>query len=194
VHELPVIGAHLQQTLKRRWWKHANIFTSSQQVLLNCSAFFFNWYSGGWSPNWVHSALRPPIVLLCQPRVIMMMKKLVEWWLAGETEVLGENLPPCRFVHHKPHMPARRRTRAAAVGSQLELWHGLTASLPGWRTATALQHPFSVGIYRGREIYWNIRAFQSLFLNFFQIGAKFLSLYLHDQLDCFIKTAQLMEW
>jgi hypothetical protein len=41
--------------------------------------------------------------LLCQPRVIMMMEKSVEW-LAGETEVLGENLPQCRFVHHKPHM------------------------------------------------------------------------------------------
>jgi hypothetical protein len=24
--------------------------------------------------------------------------------LVGETEVLGENLPQCRFVHHKPHM------------------------------------------------------------------------------------------
>jgi hypothetical protein len=42
--------------------------------------------------------------LLCQPRVIMMMmQKLVEW-LAGETEVLGENLPECRFVHYKTHM------------------------------------------------------------------------------------------
>jgi hypothetical protein len=41
--------------------------------------------------------------ILCQLRVIMMMEKLVEW-LAGETEVLGENLPQCRFVHHKPHM------------------------------------------------------------------------------------------
>jgi hypothetical protein len=41
--------------------------------------------------------------LLCQPRVIMMMEKSVEW-LAGETEVLGESLPQCRFVHHKPHM------------------------------------------------------------------------------------------
>jgi hypothetical protein len=41
--------------------------------------------------------------LLCQPRVNMMMEKLVEW-LAGEVEVLGENLPQCRFVHHKPHM------------------------------------------------------------------------------------------
>jgi hypothetical protein len=33
----------------------------------------------------------------------MMMEKLVES-LAGETEVLGENLHQCRFVHHKPHM------------------------------------------------------------------------------------------
>jgi hypothetical protein len=31
------------------------------------------------------------------------MEKLVEW-LARETEVLGENLTKCRFVHHKPNM------------------------------------------------------------------------------------------
>jgi hypothetical protein len=41
--------------------------------------------------------------LLCQPRVIMMMEKLVEW-LAGEAELLGGNLTQCSFVHHKPHM------------------------------------------------------------------------------------------
>jgi hypothetical protein len=35
--------------------------------------------------------------------MIMIMEKFVEW-LAGETEVLGENLPQYRFVHHKPHM------------------------------------------------------------------------------------------
>jgi hypothetical protein len=38
--------------------------------------------------------------------------------IAGETEVLGENLPQCRFVHHKTHMLVRTRTLAAAVGSQ----------------------------------------------------------------------------
>jgi hypothetical protein len=40
-------------------------------------------------------------------------------WLAGETEILGENLPQCRFVHHKPHMlcpdanPCRRGGKPA---------------------------------------------------------------------------------
>jgi hypothetical protein len=57
----------------------------------------------GVESNWVHSALRPPIGLLCQPRVIMMMEKLVEL-LAGETEVLDENLPQCRLVQHRTHM------------------------------------------------------------------------------------------
>jgi hypothetical protein len=41
---------------------------------------------------WVHWALRPPIGLLYLPRVIMTMENWVEWRLAGETEVLEENL------------------------------------------------------------------------------------------------------
>jgi hypothetical protein len=33
-----------------------------------------------------------------------MMEKLVERRLARKTEVLGENLPTYRSVHHKPNM------------------------------------------------------------------------------------------
>jgi hypothetical protein len=69
-----------------------------------CPIFFICIVGGGIK---VHSTLRPPNSLLCQPRVITVMEKSVEW-LAGETEVLGEKLPQCRFVHHKPHMPPVR--------------------------------------------------------------------------------------
>jgi hypothetical protein len=35
--------------------------------------------------------------------MMVIVEKLVEWRLAGETEVLGENVPQRRFVH-KSHM------------------------------------------------------------------------------------------
>jgi hypothetical protein len=54
--------------------------------------------------NWVHSARRPPIGLLYLPPSIVRLKNLVEWWLAGETEVLGENLTQCHSVHYKSYM------------------------------------------------------------------------------------------
>jgi hypothetical protein len=39
--------------------------------------------------------------------------------IAGETEVLGENLPSATLSHHKSHMPRSGfEPRTAAVGSQ----------------------------------------------------------------------------
>jgi hypothetical protein len=35
---------------------------------------------------------------------MMTVEQSVECELAGETEVLGKNLPQCHFVHHKSHM------------------------------------------------------------------------------------------
>jgi hypothetical protein len=35
---------------------------------------------------------------------MVIVEKPMEWRLAGETEVLGENLPQRLFVHRKSHM------------------------------------------------------------------------------------------
>jgi hypothetical protein len=35
----------------------------------------------------------------------VIVEQLVEWRLAGETEVLGENLPQDHFVHQNPTWP-----------------------------------------------------------------------------------------
>jgi hypothetical protein len=85
--------------------------------------------------NWVHSALQPRVGLLCQPRVIRMMEKLMEWWLAGETEVLGENMTQCRFAHHKLRMlnpghrggkPATNRLSYGTAEKDFAVWSYLS--------------------------------------------------------------------
>jgi hypothetical protein len=56
--------------------------------------------------------------------MMMIVEQFVEWRLAGETEVLGENLPQRHFVHQKSHMTRPGlEPRATALGSQrLTAW------------------------------------------------------------------------
>jgi hypothetical protein len=79
----------------------------------------------GFESNWVHSALRPPIGLLCQPRVIMRIEKLVEW-LAGETENTRKKPAPVPLCPPQTPHATGTRTRTATVGSQ---------QLTAWATA-----------------------------------------------------------
>jgi hypothetical protein len=52
--------------------------------------------------------------------MMVIVEQLMEWRLAGETEVLGENLPQSHFVHHKSNMtrpglqPGQPRWEAAS--------------------------------------------------------------------------------
>jgi hypothetical protein len=48
--------------------------------------------------------------------MVMTVEQLVECELAGETEILGENLPHYHFVHSESHMT----------------WHGLEPKPPRW--------------------------------------------------------------
>jgi hypothetical protein len=68
----------------------------------------------------------------------MMMVKLVEL-LAGETEVLGENLPQCRFVHRKHRMLP-----------------GCEPGPPWWE---ASDYPLELrhGLYTCMFMYWTLR-------------------------------------
>jgi hypothetical protein len=109
----------------------------------------------------VHSTLRPLNGLLCQPRVIMIREKSVEW-LAGETEVLEEKPAPVPLWPSQSPHAARTRTRAAAVGSQ--------------RLTAELRHGQSFTPYLGilTSVGWSPSIFsESLFSNFIDIFYTF---------------------
>jgi hypothetical protein len=118
--------------------------------------------------NWVYSALRPPMTYCASPGWLWWRRNWVEW-LAGETEVLGENLLQCRFVHHKPHMlPGREPGRCGGKPVSKRLSYGTTP----WWEVNNITGIFQVSKSRGSywcrrpsidalwQLYWKIAARQ----------------------------------
>jgi hypothetical protein len=57
-----------------------------------------------WGWSWTEFTITEATTgLLYQPRMVMSVERSVEW-VVGETEVSGENLPQCRFVHQRSPM------------------------------------------------------------------------------------------
>jgi hypothetical protein len=96
--------------------------------------------------------------------IMMSVEQSVEWELAGETEVVKENLPQCHFVHQKSRVTwPGLRTRATAIGSLSYgtattdmLLSGLTCLschlvYTRWRFATWLPSPLMAIHFNGSE-------------------------------------------
>jgi hypothetical protein len=141
----------------------------------------------GKESNWIHSALRPPIGLLWQPRLIMMIEKLVEWWLTREAEVLAENLPQCRSVHHKPHMlcpdtnPGRRGGKSATTARPFSVINYVSENLFWLLTISTISHPLPLRPSPSHPLPWGSkkRSLFSLITRF-----RKLSLLIHFYTSC----------
>jgi hypothetical protein len=97
-----------------RW---CNIYKSELIMSLKTDFLLTNWpitvvassifYYYSWWSETVHSVLWPLLAYCTSPRWWMMVivEQLVGWRLAGETEVLGENLPSATLSATKPTWP-----------------------------------------------------------------------------------------
>jgi hypothetical protein len=70
----------------------------------------------------------------------VIVEQLVEWRLAGETEVLGEKLPQRHFVHHKSHLtrPGREPGPTRWKPATNRLSYGAAYYLPWYPTVATL--------------------------------------------------------
>jgi hypothetical protein len=88
--------------------------------------------------------------LLCQPRVIvkMIVEKQMECILAGETDVLGENLPKRHFCpSQNPTWSAPGLNPARRGGNVLKV--AFTAAEVGWKIKSNLRRNNEKGVGRG---------------------------------------------
>jgi hypothetical protein len=68
----------------------------------------------------------------------MSVEQSVEWELAGGTEVLGENLPPCQSVHHKSNMSSSNPGRCGGKQANNRLRYGTAfAVVQFWRAISS---------------------------------------------------------
>jgi hypothetical protein len=79
-----------------------------------------------------------------------MIEKLVKWTvLAGETNLLGENLARRQFVHHKSHLPdpGANSGRRGGKPATNHFSYDAATKIPGLGWPNSYQRPIAISGY-----------------------------------------------